>query len=140
MNRDALKALLIRHEACSLKPYKDSLGLLTIGIGRCLETQGISAVEANILLDNDLARVVSECRSTFTWFDGLCDSRQNVIASMVFNLGLNGLKGFTKMLDAVARGDYEAAASEMCASKWAGQVGRRATELAEMMRKGDVVH
>lgn len=140
MNRESLKSLIIRHEGLSLVPYKDSVGKLTIGVGRCLETQGITPIEANYLLDNDLNRVVSECRSSFAWFDGLCDSRQNVIASLVFNLGLNGFKGFVKLIAAVERKDFYDAANEMLLSKWAGQVGERAVELSSMMRDGDTIH
>lgn len=140
MDRERLKALIIRHEGLRLKPYKDSVGKLTIGVGRCLDTTGISPVEANYLLENDLGRVVSECRSSFLWFDGLCDTRQNVVASMCFNLGLSGFREFRKMIDAIARSDFEAAANEMLISRWAGQVGKRATELADMMRDGDTLH
>lgn len=140
MNRDSLKNLLIRHESLSLRPYKDTEGKLTIGVGRCLDTTGISSIEANYLLDNDISRVVSECRTSFPWFDGLCDSRQNVVASMAFNLGLNGLKGFVKFLSAVEKKDFDEAANQMKLSKWAGQVGVRAIELSNMMRDGDTVH
>lgn len=140
MNRESLKALLIRHESLRLKPYKDSVGKLTIGVGRNLDDLGISPIEANMLLDNDLSRVVAECRTAFPWFDGLCDSRQNVIASMVFNMGLAGVRGFTKMLEAMARRDFDAVANEMLCSKWSAQVGVRAVELADMMRDGDTVH
>jgi lysozyme len=36
----------------------------------------------------------------------------------------------------VERGDYAGAAHNMLQSKWARQVGRRATRLAAMMRTG----
>jgi lysozyme len=36
----------------------------------------------------------------------------------------------------IAVGDWERAANGMLASKWAKQVGLRAIELSEMMRKG----
>lgn len=140
MDNEALKALLIKHESIRLFPYKDSVGKLTIGVGRCLDTNGISKAEALAMLDNDVARVVAECRAAFSWFDFIGEARQHVIASMAFNLGIGGLKEFVKMLAAVARGDYEAAANEMKLSKWAAQVKDRAVELAAMMRDGDVIH
>lgn len=140
MNREALKALIIRHEGLVLKPYKDTVGKLTIGVGRNLDDVGISTIEANFLLDNDLARVISECRDQFSWFNELDDSRQNVICDMVFNMGMPRFLGFQKMLAAIDKKDWKAAADEMLMSRWAGQVGKRATELAQMMLDGDTIH
>ncbi len=140
MNRDSLRVLLIRHEGLRLKPYKDSVGLLTIGYGRCLDNVGISEAEALVLLDNDISKAVAYCREAFPWFNSIDDSRQNVIASMVFNLGAAGFAEFKKLIAAVIRADFSEAANQMLLSRWAGQVGPRAVELAEMMRAGDTIH
>lgn len=140
MNRDSLRLLVMRHEGLSLKPYKDSLGLLTIGYGRCLQTEGITESEAGILLDNDLANVVAHCRDAYPWFNEIDDSRQNVVCSMVFNLGWVGFAAFKKMIAAVEAKNFAEAANQMLMSGWAGEVGTRAAELAAMMRDGDIVH
>lgn len=42
--------MLIRHEGLRLKPYKDSVGKLTIGVGRNLDDKGITKEEAMHLL------------------------------------------------------------------------------------------
>lgn len=55
---------------------------------------------------------------------------------MHFNIGLARLKGFAKALAAIERGDYKTAAAEMLDSKWARQVGKRASELAKQMETG----
>jgi lysozyme len=140
MNRDSLRALLIRHEGLSLKAYKDSLGFLTIGYGRCLDTTGISEPEANALLDNDISKCVAYCREAFSWFDALDDARQNVICSMIFNMGAAKFAEFKKLIAAVIAKDYNEAANQMRQSVWAGQVGKRASELAQMMIDGDTIH
>ena len=41
------------------------------------------------------------------------------------------------MLAAMEQGDYQTAAKEMLASKWAVQVGRRAVELSKIMQTGE---
>lgn len=140
MNRDKLKELLIYHEGLKLKPYKDSVGKLTIGVGRNLEDVGITEQEALYLLDNDISKVVSYCRTAFPWFNGLCDTRQNVVASLIFNIGAKGFSEFKKLIAAIERQDFDAAANEMKLSRWASQVGKRAVELADMMRSGDTIH
>ena len=137
MNRESLKALLIKHEGLRLKPYVDTRGNATIGVGRNLADVGISPQEANYLLDNDLSRVVAQCRLEFPWFNALCDTRQNVISSMVFNLGIKKFKGFVNLLEAIKMKDFETAANEMLMSAWSAQVGARALELTNMMQNGD---
>jgi len=136
-DRDQLVDQLIIHEGVELKPYKDTLGILTIGIGRNLEDRGISEDEARYLCLNDIEIVERELASNFAIVDGLDPARQLVIADMAFNLGVPRLRGFAKMWLAIERGDYNAAAEEMLDSKWARQVGQRAQRLAETMRTGE---
>ena len=136
MNRDSFRDLIIKGEGLRLKPYLDIVGKVTIGYGRCLDDVGISNSEAQMMLDNDLSRVVGQCRTNFLWFNDLTDNRQNVVASMVYNLGLDGFKNFKRVVAAIAACDWEGAAEQMLASKWAAQVGKRATELANFMRSG----
>lgn len=138
MNRDSLRDLLIQDEGLELMPYKDSLGKLTIGVGRCLDTVGITKQEAFYLLENDMSKAVSDCRDKIPCFNQLDDIRQNVLASMCFNMGIEGLLEFKKVLSCVAAKDFTQASMEMMNSKWASQVGKRAVRLAEMMRAGQI--
>jgi lysozyme len=55
---------------------------------------------------------------------------------MAYNLGLTKLLGFKKMIAAIKRKDYSAAAVEMLDSKWHIDVGDRAVELARIMEEG----
>jgi lysozyme len=133
--RERLKLQLMRHEGVELKPYTDTVGKVTIGIGRNLTDKGITHDEAMFLLESDVDECVADCQ-TFPWFAGLSPVRQRVILDMRFNLGPSRLRGFHNTLAAVGRGDYEKAAKGMLASKWASQVKGRAVRLAEMMRTG----
>ena len=49
---------------------------------------------------------------------------------MVFNMGMEGVKRFKKMIKAISEGDDERVVIEMLDSRWARQVGNRANELA----------
>jgi len=69
-------------------------------------------------------------------YNGLDEVRQSVLLNMCFNLGMKGLLQFKNTLNFVAAGDWERAANGMLVSKWAKQVGLRAIELSELMRKG----
>lgn len=134
---ESLEDMLIRHEGLRLKPYRDSVGKLTIGVGRNLDDVGITEEEARYLLKNDIQKAVVEAKR-FRWYAKLNNPRKQAIIDMIFNLGPSRFLGFKKMLAALEAGDYEAAAREMLDSKWAQQVGRRATELAEIMRTGEL--
>ena len=127
---------LILHEGLRLKPYRCTAGKLTIGVGRNLEDKGISHDEAMMLLRNDIAEVTAQLER-FDWFRALGPVRRKVLIDMAFNLGMGGLLGFQKMIEALKRADYEAAADEMVYSRWYRQVGERGRRLERMMRTGE---
>jgi lysozyme len=132
-----VKEQLIRHESLKLKPYRCPAGKLTIGVGRNLDANGISQPEAFVLVENDILRCERELLAEIPEvYSGLNDTRKSVLLNMCFNLGIKGLLGFKNTLAFIGSGDFERAANGMLASRWAKQVGRRAIELSELMRKG----
>lgn len=130
-----LREQLRRDEGFRLKPYRDTVGKLTIGCGRNLTDKGISAEEAYLLLDHDIAEVRASL-GRFDWFTALDEARQGVCLNMAFNLGIGGFLAFSKMIQALEVQDYERAAAEMKNSRWAGQVRTRADRLVQQMRSG----
>ena len=129
--------MLKRHEGYRKHPYKCTANKLTIGYGRNLEDVGISQEEAEILLMFDIGRVVDDLNSVSSLNSKLNQARTEVCIMMIFNLGLNGFLKFKKMIKAIEEQNFGKAADEMLDSKWANQVGNRANELAEIMRKGE---
>ncbi len=149
MNR--IKEQLVRHEGLRLKPYRSTAGKLTIGFGRNLDDRGISKIEAYVLLENDIQNCERQLLDEIpTIYKALDEVRQSVLLNICISipqsrfaplrepcyLGINGLLGFKNTLAFIQAGDWERAANGMLASKWAKQVGMRAIELSEMMRKG----
>ena len=128
-----LRDQLIQHEGIRLSPYRDTVGKLTIGVGRNLDDMGITRDEALFLLDNDILRAQSAVIHALPWSTTLDRPRFEVLVNMAFNLGINGLLGFAKFLAALQAGDYPTAAQEMLDSRWATQVGQRALELATIV-------
>ena len=136
MNLDLLKQELVRDEGERLKPYHCTAGKLTIGVGRNLDDVGLSADESAYLLGNDIARVMAELDKALPWWRGLSEVRQRALANMAFNLGVPRLKGFARMLAALQAGQWDEAAAQALASKWAQQVGDRAKRIASMIKEG----
>ena len=131
---DRIMADLQRDEGLRLKPYRDSVGKLTIGFGRNLSDNGITEREAEILLDNDMAKTFADLDRALPWWRGLPPFRQRGLVNMAFNLGLPRLLTFKKMLSALQTGDGEQAAVEALDSIWAGQVKGRADRIAYLYR------
>jgi lysozyme len=133
MDRQRLFTQLRLHEGVEHKPYKCTAGYLTIGVGRNIEERGLSDDEIDFLLDNDIEIVVNELVKNFDWFLDLSEVRQRVVADMVFNLGMPRFMQFKNMIAAIEAGDWMEASNQMMDSRWAEQVGLRASRLAEMM-------
>jgi lysozyme len=130
---------LRRDEGFIPHAYKDTEGLLTIGIGRLIDQSrngGITEAEAEFLLANDLKRFEAGLDAKLPWWRTLSDERQDVLLNMAFNMGVDGLLTFKNTLAMVKAGDYAGAAKNMLNSKWATQVGGRASRLADQMRTG----
>jgi lysozyme len=134
-DRIALLAELKRDEGERFKPYFDTVGKITIGVGRNLTDGGISQSECEILLHNDVARTLRWLDRHLPWWRTLDAVRQRVLINIAFNL-CGHLLTFRNSLSAIQRNNYAAAANEMLNSKWAAQVGQRALRLANAMRTG----
>lgn len=131
---DILHAQLRIDEGYRLRPYTDTVGKITIGIGRNLTDGGVNRGEIALMFDNDLATAERVAHLLVDNFDSLSDSRKAVVMNMAFNMGYNTLATFVNTLKAINGQRWNDAAAGMLASKWATQVGNRAVRLAESMR------
>jgi len=112
MNLEALVSSLKAHEGLRLVPYKDSVGVLTVGYGRNLE-RPITEARADQWLREDIQDAISEMNRAFPSYTMHNDARQNVLIEMCFNMGAPRLAGFKRMWAALAKTDYDTAAREM---------------------------
>ncbi|MCR4341868.1 MAG: hypothetical protein NUW01_18485 [Gemmatimonadaceae bacterium] len=132
MTREQLYADLERDEGLRLMPYTDTVGKLTIGVGRNLSDNGIGHAEALMLLKNDVAGVEADLDRALPWWRELTPEQQRGLANMCFNLGITRLLKFEKMLAALHRHDGQTAAVEALDSTWAKQVGARAGRISKL--------
>ena len=150
---------LVLHEGLELLPYKDTLNIDTIGIGRNLEHRGLSEEElahigkdisdicewgitkeqAYYLAENDVKIVEKEVCEKHPCVLELDEVRQRVIIDMAFNMGVPRLSKFVKMWKAIHEENFEEVKIQMLDSRWANQVGNRAVRLSNAMDTGEWV-
>jgi lysozyme len=121
-------------EGYRMFPYRDTVGVATIGYGCALDTgwpEPFAAAVAKLQLE----QAELEARDLPGYLN-LSPLRRSVLIEMVFNLGLAHVLQFTHFLAALKSADYKTAAVEMLDSKWATQVGDRARRLARIMETG----
>ncbi len=135
---DAISQLK-HHEGFRSKPYRDSLGIWTIGYGLNLEN-GITEREASLILEERVRKLQIRLPMVIKFWHNISPTRQDVLINMAYNLGISGLLKFKKMLKALENKDYKKAGKEMLNSRWAIQVGdgvgQRAFSLAAIMIVG----
>lgn len=137
MNLLPLISELRRDEGVIPHAYQDSLGYWTIGVGHLIDKRKggkMPDVIIDMLLRYDIDEKIAELNEKLPWWGFLDEPSQRVIVNMAFNLGVEGLLKFKDFMDALKDGDRDRAASEMLSSKWAEQVGARATRLATIIR------
>lgn len=135
MNTTRLRNTLIRHEGLKLLPYKCTAGKLTLGVGRNIEDRGISKETAMQMLDEDIEICLNELMERLNYFETLPTEVQETLVNLCFNMGISRLMKFQLMLGAIEAGQYELAAKELLDSRYARQVGKRAEELADILRQ-----
>ena len=129
-----LEQLVAADEGLRLMPYLCTAGVLTVGYGTAFP---LTEQEAHLLLRHRLQGVLDQCERRFPWWSKLSPARQQVVASMGYQLGISGLMGFRRMLAAIDAGNYRLASDEMLDSKWAiSDSPARARRLAQMMTRG----
>ena len=136
LNLSQLVDDLILDESLENKPYRDTKGKLTIGIGRNLDDSGINDDEARMLCDNDIRIAMDDLDRNCPWWRELPEPAARALTNMCFNMGWPGLSTFRKMLAALERGDFIAAADQALDSKWAREdVGEdRSGRIADLYR------
>ena len=136
---DQLREQLIIDEGQVNEIYNDHLGYPTFGIGHLiLEGEpehglpvGTSVTEERVkeCFEKDVENVIEDCKKLHDAWDGYPEEVKQIIANMMFNMGLTRLSKFKKHNEALYCGDWKEAAKEGRDSRWYRQVTNRAERL-----------
>jgi lysozyme len=137
---DTIKAHLEREEGRVAYAYSDSLGFLTIGVGRLIDKRKggkLSDEEIDHLLANDIKAKMHAIEDWPAWQAVKDDAvRATALLSMAFQLGPAGLAGFKNSLQLIADKQWQQAASNLMTSLWARQTPNRARRVTQMIATG----
>jgi lysozyme len=136
---EQLREQLMVDEGVVYEIYNDHLGYATFGIGH-LVLEGepehglsvgtpVSEDRVNECFVKDLQSVVEDCKKLHDAWDGYPEEAKQIIANMMFNMGLTRLSKFRKHNAALQCGDWKEAAVEGRDSRWYRQVTNRAERL-----------
>jgi lysozyme len=136
---EQVEELLIEEENEVLHAYLDHMGFLTLGVGRLVDARkggGITREESRYLLRNDTSKRLAQCLERFQWFQNLDPVRQQVVLCMTFQLGVDGVAAFKRMIAALRIRDYITASIEMLDSDWHKDTPARCERMAKVMKTG----
>lgn len=132
MTTDNLPSDLLGNEGYRQKPYRDSRGFWTGGVGHLLSTTATYDPKYNsfthadwmALLALDIHDAETALDRDLGWWRHLSDIRQDVMVELAFNLGEGKLRTWKHTLSDIEAGRFVAAYIDLLHDEpWASQVG-----------------
>ena len=144
MDINKLREQLKIDEGVKYEIYHEHLGYKTYGIGHLVVPQDkeygspvgtpVSEERVNEIFDTDVETYISEAKKVFPDLDDKPEEVQQVVVNMCFNMGEPRLSQFKKFIKAINEEMWATASVEMLDSRWAKQVGVRATRLSDRIK------
>jgi len=145
MNIEQLKETLKVDEGVVYEVYNDHLGYPTFGIGHLI-IEGdpelgaavgtpVSEERVDECFAKDVETVIEDCKKLHDGWDGYPEEVKQIVANMMFNMGLTRLSKFNRHNAALQCGDWKEAAKEGRDSRWYKQVTNRAERLMTRLEK-----
>lgn len=125
-------------EGLRLKPYKDTMGNLTIGYGHNLSSRGITIDMANLLLEYDINNAQHDLQLNLPWALNLDPVRRDCYIHLCFWMGIGALLGFHKMNWAAQNEDWDTAAQELLNSQLHSDIPKRCEDIANRLKIGEL--
>jgi len=131
---DDTKKMIIKHEGIKDMPYKDSLGLWTVGVGHLIGdgkslppeyNRKFTQAEIMKMFDDDFHHH-AKAAEKIPGYSKANAAGQGALIDLTFNMGNSWYKKWPNFCKKLAAGDFKGAADELAGSKWAQQVKSRA--------------
>jgi GH24 family phage-related lysozyme (muramidase) len=138
---DDTKKMIIKHEGMKDMPYKDSLGLWTIGVGHLIGdgkslpaeyNRKFTQAEIMKMFDEDFEHH-AKAAEKIPGYGKANQGGQGALIDLTFNMGPSWYKKWPNFVKKLGSGDFKGAADELAGSKWAQQVKSRAQTIIALV-------
>lgn len=143
---------LVSDEGRRNKPYFDTEGFVTFGIGRNLSARPFNEEEraygklvgfesdefVRYIFERDRDNAIRDLQKVAPWFTEHPEPVQRALANMSFQLGEPKLRLFSPSLSLIAMRRYREAGLRLRRSLWAKQTPRRAHEVISLIESCQV--
>ena len=138
---DDTKKMIIKHEGMKDMPYKDSLGLWTIGVGHLIGdgkslpaeyNRKFTQAEIMKMFDEDFEHH-AKAAEKIPGYNKANQGGQGALIDLTFNMGPSWYKKWPNFVKKLGAGDFKGAADELAGSKWAQQVKSRAQTIIALV-------
>jgi GH24 family phage-related lysozyme (muramidase) len=142
-----LKKQLIFDEGVVYEIYLDHLGNPTFGVGHLITKNdpeyglevGTEVSEERVwsVLKKDIAHSIIDVKTLYgrSQFESWPEEVKQIVVNMMFNMGINRMRGFVNFKAALEKRDWKEAAKEGRDSLWHRQVTNRAERLMTRLEK-----
>ena len=135
MEKTELEKMVALHEGYRKHMYLCTKGKRTIGYGFNIDA-GMPEDEAHMLMRMRLQKINAEYEKRYPWYKTFPEKKKYILLDMGYQMGVDGVDGFTNFIKACSENDWTKAAVEMLDSKWAKKdTPKRAKQLSELMSK-----
>lgn len=127
---------LRRDEGVQRSAYRDSLGYLTIGVGRLIDPRkgaGLSDGEIDFLLQNDIRASLEDIQLEPWYVACSSDEQRRALLNLRFQLGGHGLRSFGTFLKLCEQKKWAQAAEDLANTTYAHQVPDRAARIQKLL-------
>ena len=136
--------MIKKHEGVRTRPYKDSLGLWTVGVGHLIGDgkslppefdREFSMAEVDELFYKDYMRH-KKAAMKIPGFDKVNAKAQGALIDLTFNMGNTWFKKWPNFVKNMTEGNMIGAANSLEDSNWYKQVKGRAVTIVSLIRQG----
>jgi lysozyme len=139
-----IMALIKKHEGVRLSPYKDSLGLWTVGVGHLIGdgkslppewNRQFTMEEVDALFAKDYIKHKQGAEQG-PGYDKANQTGKAALIDLAFNMGNTWYNKFPNTTRSLEAGDFDTASAHLQDSLWYKQVGNRGPTIISMIRSG----
>jgi lysozyme len=138
---------LKRHEGYRDKIYKCPAGFNTLGYGHNIDANPLSTVDSEFfkrdaracsesLLRGDIVSFVNAIKAKKSFVDDFSQPRQDALINLTYNMGAGWLTLWSDTWRQIKMEQWVVVGNDIRRSKYARQVGQRASELAAQLESG----